>query len=864
MEYKNFDLLIDSPRGEQYPLRAHYEAAGDIDGVLILQPDCLKVAEALKDVELAETDGAQLVEFGASLHKCLFSDGVGDLLRESLGSVRQDDDKGVRIRLMISPPEVAALPWEVLYDQRNKCFLSTSGKTPLTRYIRLFEPIKSLKIRPPVRVLVLIPEDSGLDVEKEKALIEEAFAGLEIVTVKILEGKVTRSRISEALVEEQYHILHFIGHGVFESGQGHLVINSADGGRDIISDEVFAHFFQDYSSLKLIVLNACQGAAVDSARPLAGMAPQLVLRGVPAVVAMQYPISDDAALLFAKEFYLKLCKGWSRGQVDAAVSHARNRIHMDIGEPLAFATPVLFMRSFTGVIFDLDESAAPEPDDGGAAVTTPPPKPSPLQKFFGLFTAQPVKNINRLKAVKETYEKNIEVWQGRTKDAPPEVAEEAARAISREREEMGEVDRRIARWQRTFGVSLLASALIFALGYVGLFNFPFHLDDWLETRFIPYMDEYVKKDFSPDIRLILADEKENGKLGPTSRDWRQYHAQLIDALAGAKAKVVVLDLLMNEPNAYDTQLAAAIKNAAFRGTRVVTGKALDEKGRVRADITEALRNSFVDAWGNNVVGGQHGGFVRVYQLAQPMPDAGVAGGRQSEIPVVPSIGLQAVGQFLSKGAQPKFFFNEDREEVQVRADGELVVATPVNENADGLFDFPYDLALRSSIADASRPYSEVYDKLGDAAFLKDYENKIVLVGYKTHGQTFNVLEGEERYGAEINANVISNVLNGVYIRLPPSSYDFLIVALMAGVGALVHARFSHVFSTKLTLPLPGNKKVFDVPGLLFLADIIYLLVAFQIYKHGLIFIVKSYHLAAPFIAYWLTGRMRKRAGLKLR
>jgi CHASE2 domain-containing sensor protein len=858
MEYKNFDLLIDSPRGEQYPLRAQYEAAGDTDGFLVLQPDCLKVAEALKDVGSSETDDARLVEFGASLHKCLFSDGVGDLLRESLGSVRQDDEKGVRIRLMISPPEVAALPWEILYDQRNKCFLSTSGKTPLTRYIRLFEPIKSLKIRPPVRVLVLIPEGSGLDVEKEKALIKEAFATLETVTVTILEGKVTRSRISEALVEEQYHILHFIGHGVFESGRGHLVINSEDGGRDIISDEVFAHFFQDYSSLKLIVLNACQGAAVDSARPLAGMAPQLVLRGIPAVVAMQYPISDPAALLFAKEFYLKLCKGWSRGQVDAAVSHARNRIHMDIGEPLAFATPVLFMRSFTGVIFDLDVSAGPETDEDGSAVKTSTPK-SLLKKIFGLFTSQPSKNINRLKEVKKTYEKNIEVLQGRTKDAQPEVAEEAARAISLEREEMGEVDRRIARWERTFGASLLASALIFALGYVGLFNFPFHLDDWLETRFIPYMDEYVKKDFSPDIRLILADQKENGRLGPTSRDWRQYHAQLIEALAAAKARVVVLDLLMDIPNDYDGRLADAIRSATARGARVVTGKALDDQGRVRQDLAEALREPFKDTWGNNFVGGAHGGFVRVYQLAQPVPGAAAS----SEIPVVPSIGLQAVGQFLSNGAQPKFFFNEDRGEIQVRADGELVRTTPVNENADGLFDFPYDLALRSNLADATRTYSEVYDKLGDAAFLKDYENKIVIVGYKTHGQTFNVLEGEERYGAEINANVISNILNGVYIRLLPSSYDFLIVALMAGVGALVRARFSHVFSTKLTLPLPGHRKDFDVPGLLFLADIVYLLVAFQIYKHGLIFIVKSYHLAAPFITYWLTGRMRKRAGFKL-
>jgi CHASE2 domain-containing sensor protein len=860
MEYKNFDLCIEGRLGDRYPVRAQSETMGDTDGVLVLEPDCLKTAESLKDVEGVGADGSQLMDFGASLHQCLFRDGVGDLLRESLGGVRQDDEKGVRIRLMISPPEIAALPWEVLYDERSKCFLSTSGKTPLTRYIRLFEPIKSLKIHPPVRVLVLIPEGSGLDVDKEKAILRKALGELETVSITILEGRVTRAGISAALVEERYHILHFIGHGVFESEQGSLVINSEDGGEDLISADAFADFFRDYASLKLIVLNSCQGAEVASTRPLAGMAPQLVLRGIPAVIAMQYPISDAAALLFAREFYLKLCKGWSRGQVDAAVSHARNRIHMNIGEPLAFATPVLFMRSFTGVIFDLETEQKAAPDAGTAV--NPSAWGAFKRSLLGLFNAQPVKHINRLKEVKKTYQLNIEAIQELTKDAPPEAAEEAARAISQEREEMSTVDRRIARWERTFAASLLASVLIFALGYVGLFNFPFHLDDWLESHFVPYMDDYVAKKFSPHVRLILADEKENGELGVPGPDWRQYHAGLINALSNARAKVVVFDLYMSDPTEHDGLLAGAVERAAARGTRVIVGKALDEEGNVSKDIAETLKASFGDGWGNIDVGGQRGGFVRVYQLAQPARDAAPADPQSAEISVTPSLGLKAVTLFLSTGAPLKALFNEDAEQVQMRGDGALVKSIPVARKDLSLFDFPYDLVERSRLDDATRAYREVYERRGDGAFLKDYENKIVIVGYKTRGESFNVLQGEQRYGSEIHANVVSNILGNVYVRLLPSSYDFLIVLLMAGVGALVQARFRHVFSTRLALPLPGQKKSFDVPGLLFLADIIYLLVAFQIYKHELTFIVKSYHLAAPFITYWLTGRARKRSSLK--
>ena len=175
MEFKNFDLYIESKLGESYKVKAQSETMGEADGLFTLPPDCLKIAGELKNVEKI-LEGSDLpMNFGVSLHRCLFQDSIGDMLRVSLGDVLRDDERGMRIRLILSPPEIAALPWEFLYDQRTKCFLSTSGKTPITRYIDLFEPIRSLKITPPVKVLVLIPEGSGLDVEKEKGIILEAL-----------------------------------------------------------------------------------------------------------------------------------------------------------------------------------------------------------------------------------------------------------------------------------------------------------------------------------------------------------------------------------------------------------------------------------------------------------------------------------------------------------------------------------------------------------------------------------------------------------------------------------------------------------------------------------------------------------------
>jgi len=586
------------------------------------------------------------------------------------------------------------------------------------------------------------------------------------------------------------------------------------------------------------VLNSCQGAQVSSTREMVGMAPQLVMQGIPAVVAMQYPISDTAALTFAKEFYLRLCSGLSRGQVDTAISHARNIISMIVEEPMAFATPVLFLRSPTGIIFDLDQ------------------KSGVIHRFLGLFTSAAVKNVNRLKEVRRTYENNIETWQEKAKDASPETLREAAEAIAREQQELKAVDESIVKWNRTFLSSILATFVIFVLGYAGLFNV-FHADDWLETRFIPYMDEHVTKTFNQNVRLILSDEGVNGELGVPGRDWRQYHAALVDALAG-KAKVIVFDLEVSVPSEQDSQFAEAIKRAEDKGTHVVLAKKVNEQGAITKDIAGALSNAVSNRWGNIDVGGRHWGFVRVYQLAQSARDTASLDSHTAEV-AAPSLALQAVTQFLATDS--RILVDKKQEKVEIRSDGQTK-SIPVYREAAAVYDLPYDLVDYSQLKDATRSYRDVYSRLGDAAFLHEFEGKIVLVGFRTPDDSFRVAQGEQRYGTEIHANVISNILSGVYVQWLSSAYDLLIVAIMTGAGALVKARFSRILSARITLPFIEPKKRFDIPALLFAVDVLYLLVAFLLYKIELVYILKTYHLVAPFIGYWLTGKMRGRAALK--
>ena len=123
----------------------------------------------------------------------------------------------------------------------------------------------------------------------------------------------------------------------------------------------------DHPALRLAVLNACEGARSDLQDPFAGVAQTLVQQGIPAVIAMQFEITDIAAIIFAKDFYASIVDGFP---VDAALAEARKAIY---GQPNPFewATPVLYMRSTDGTLFHVQPSTAAPAPAAGAVVPGP-------------------------------------------------------------------------------------------------------------------------------------------------------------------------------------------------------------------------------------------------------------------------------------------------------------------------------------------------------------------------------------------------------------------------------------------------------------------------------------------------------------
>jgi hypothetical protein len=362
--YQDFDLLIEPGTRGHYRARVLRSPAGESAPVqftlpfspMELENFVLKVGLARRGARGPGRPGnAPLKDFGGKLYGAVFQDELRDTLLRSL-SLTSGPGMGLRLRLRLTgAPELADVPWEFLYDQRLNRFLVQSRRTPLVRYLDLPDPPHPLAVGGPLRLLVMISSPTGypaLDVEQEWSLLTEALAE------QRAEGRVVIERLAanmgmlrKRLRREQFHVFHFVGHGLYRPdwGDGVLVMEDRDGRpREVTGDEL-GGLLSEYDQTRLAVLNACEGGRTGASDPFAGVAQSLIQQGLPAVVAMQFAITDDAAIIFAQELYGAIADGYP---LEAALAEARGAIR-DEGNSTEWGTPVLYSRAPDGQLFDV-------------------------------------------------------------------------------------------------------------------------------------------------------------------------------------------------------------------------------------------------------------------------------------------------------------------------------------------------------------------------------------------------------------------------------------------------------------------------------------------------------------------------------
>lgn len=368
--YFDFDLLIDR-RSTGYRATVLGSPAGEANvdfnspftdselKIFLLQLGGRRILRGRGSRELE----AAAKNFGTRLFDAVFQGEVRGCFRSSLDQIERQRG-ALRLRLRFADaPELADLPWEYLYYTSRRRFLAISAESPIVRYLDLPEPITPLVVNPPLRILTMISSPIGypeLDVEREFTNLHKAIGELEALSVVVLERmeKPTLSALQRQLRRGDYHVFHFIGHGAFDpqSDEGVLVLENEQGHPRLVTGGILGAVLHNKRSLRLAVLNSCEGARGSLSDPYAGTAQNLVQQGIPAVIAMQFEISDQAAIIFAHEFYSALADGFP---VDAALTEARLRIFSE-GNETEWATPVLYLRSPDGRIFQVNKISEAE------------------------------------------------------------------------------------------------------------------------------------------------------------------------------------------------------------------------------------------------------------------------------------------------------------------------------------------------------------------------------------------------------------------------------------------------------------------------------------------------------------------------
>jgi predicted RNA-binding Zn-ribbon protein involved in translation (DUF1610 family) len=377
MDYFDFELEIGSGIGREYPVSIIRSPAGEVHETVRFPFDELELENALKDIQISllrsggknrqilSPEEEKVKDFGKKLFDTLLGSKLRGYYDVSLREAAQQG-KGLRLKLRIEPPELAALPWEFLYDSHQADYVSLSSNIPVIRYLELPQSIQALSVDPPLQILGMTasPHDlPPLDVEREKQRVEEAIKNLReqgLVDITWLPGQ-TWEDLQQAMRTGNWHIFHFIGHGGFDrnTDEGLIALSDEDGQAFHLSATQLGRFLAGHGYLRLVILNSCSGAQGSKRDIFSSTAAILVRKGIPAVLAMQYEISDKAAIAFARAFYLALADGLP---VDAAVGEARIAVSVALTNTIEWGTPVLYMRSPDGILFKIHKTPAQPPD----------------------------------------------------------------------------------------------------------------------------------------------------------------------------------------------------------------------------------------------------------------------------------------------------------------------------------------------------------------------------------------------------------------------------------------------------------------------------------------------------------------------
>jgi hypothetical protein len=348
VQYRDFSILLE-PEGGRLLARVVDSPAGSTRAYVDL-------AEFVGSDSLFDSE-AERRALGSALFDRLFAGQIRGCWDHSVGQLTAQESVALRLRLHFNLDEpgslaLHALPWECLYSSAGRNYLALSRRTSVVRDVSLPIPSARPLFQPPLRVLLIgaSPRDlRPLEVVTEGLSIARAIQETDRVRVSLLKRADLES-LRQQLLEDDIHIVHFMGHSQLSatSGQGMVFLQDEHGAAVAVPGTQLASHLRDCRALRLVFLNSCKSACLSPTGPFLGLASAILNAEVPAVIAMQSPVSDPAAMAFSRIFYRRLAAG---DPIDAAMTEGRLAIQRERGCEGEWTTPSLFLRSPDGQLF---------------------------------------------------------------------------------------------------------------------------------------------------------------------------------------------------------------------------------------------------------------------------------------------------------------------------------------------------------------------------------------------------------------------------------------------------------------------------------------------------------------------------------
>ena len=267
-------------------------------------------------------------------------------IRESL----QFGDARVRLKVSTEVPAVGDLPWEWLSDETDPPF-ALRPDFILVRSVPLRFPVHPLSVKPPLRVLLVVPDPKDerlLNAADETKAVTQGLSGPEEIEVSVLDSP-QFGQLVDALATGLPNVVHYIGHGGLTHGEGSLVLQAADGRSRWVPATELAALLP--SSVRLLCLSSPFTTPNYQALGLSHLARAVGLTGLPTTLANQYPVGGAVVAEFWTSFYGSLLN--LGGNANEALQAAR--LHAASVDPgyADWGSFSLVIRDQTGISFEL-------------------------------------------------------------------------------------------------------------------------------------------------------------------------------------------------------------------------------------------------------------------------------------------------------------------------------------------------------------------------------------------------------------------------------------------------------------------------------------------------------------------------------